>query len=252
MEKIIEGIETCLSLGELRRIFQVYIESKGFSHFTFVDVSRDQIADPVIVNTIPSRWDDDYRNNGFIDVDPCLPIAKRSNVPFTWTSVPLPERTGKRRPGALRVMEAARDFGFRNGLVVPLHYRDAAGVYYSSICTLFWSGRQLNFIRRLMSDRAEVHMVLLYWAQRVIDLSARDSRRRPSLGDRPVEVKLTDREMDVLKWAAAGKTGIETATILGISRETVEGYSRGAIGKLDAANKTHAVARALSLGLIVL
>ena len=63
-------------------------------------------------------------------------------------------------------------------------------------------------------------------------------------------VPLTAREKEVLAWAARGKTVADTAQILGISPETVEGFVKQALRKLDASNKTHGVAKSIALGLI--
>ncbi|MFY9288603.1 MAG: helix-turn-helix transcriptional regulator [Alphaproteobacteria bacterium] len=63
--------------------------------------------------------------------------------------------------------------------------------------------------------------------------------------------KLTGREAEILALTAHGKTRGEISTILSIKEETVKAYiERGRI-KLNAANKTHAVAIAITLNLIV-
>ncbi|MGX5805072.1 helix-turn-helix transcriptional regulator [Bradyrhizobium sp. Arg314] len=63
---------------------------------------------------------------------------------------------------------------------------------------------------------------------------------------------LTQRETDVLVWAAAGKTTWETAKILGIKETTAICYMRCACEKLLANNKTHAVAIAVCSRLVEL
>lgn len=63
---------------------------------------------------------------------------------------------------------------------------------------------------------------------------------------------LTDREKEVLKWQARGKTAWETAVILDISERTVRFHVDSIMQKLDAVNKSHAIAVALDLGIIVL
>jgi DNA-binding CsgD family transcriptional regulator len=62
--------------------------------------------------------------------------------------------------------------------------------------------------------------------------------------------RLTDRERDVLSWAGRGKTSAETADILKLSELTVDTHVRNAIAKLDARNKTQAVAKCVWMGLI--
>ncbi len=61
---------------------------------------------------------------------------------------------------------------------------------------------------------------------------------------------LSNRETDCLQWVAAGKTSIETGIILGLSPHTVNQYLTSAATKLVAVNRTHAVTKAVRLGLI--
>ncbi len=63
---------------------------------------------------------------------------------------------------------------------------------------------------------------------------------------------LTPRERETLLWAAAGKSASDTGDILGITERTVTAHIVSACQKLDAANKTQAVARALQYRLITL
>jgi DNA-binding CsgD family transcriptional regulator len=61
---------------------------------------------------------------------------------------------------------------------------------------------------------------------------------------------LTSRERQCLTWAARGKSEGEIAAILRRSRDTVHFHIRNAMLKLDARNRTHAVAIACTRGLI--
>jgi DNA-binding CsgD family transcriptional regulator len=74
----------------------------------------------------------------------------------------------------------------------------------------------------------------------------RDMRSAPKAG----RGLLTPRELDVLRWIARGKTAGETATILGIGKRTVDEHAASAVGKLGAANRTHAVVLAIQQGII--
>ncbi len=70
------------------------------------------------------------------------------------------------------------------------------------------------------------------------------SGRSPSI---PAD-KLTDRELEVLALAAKGWTNKEIAYRLKISDRTVQGHLANIFSKLQAASRTEAVMRALSLG----
>lgn len=61
---------------------------------------------------------------------------------------------------------------------------------------------------------------------------------------------LTRRQTEALCWLAEGKTFGQIAAIMGISSETARSHFRQARERLDAMNRSHAVAKALRLGLI--
>jgi DNA-binding NarL/FixJ family response regulator len=63
-------------------------------------------------------------------------------------------------------------------------------------------------------------------------------------------VHLTNRGKDVLTWVGRGKTSAEIAMILGLSERTVNFHCERATRRLDAVNRTQAVAKALAEGLI--
>lgn len=254
VEQPIASIERCESIESLKATLQRIIEDRGFMSFAFLDMSVPGIDDPLVIDTHPEAWTREYRSGGFVHVDPMLPVARRTNTPFDWDSVPLPKPTGRRKPGAIKTMEAARDHGFTNGLVIPFHYIDQLGRQYSSVCTFFWSDRPKRFVSMLRQERFALHVILLYWAQKAIDLSTK-ARHKPSrfldsAGLPMLRGSITDRERDVLSWAGRGKSQDDTAAILRLSTNTVETHVRNAIEKLGANNKTHAVAKAIYFGLI--
>jgi len=62
--------------------------------------------------------------------------------------------------------------------------------------------------------------------------------------------ELTDKELDLLRWADAGKSAWETGMILDFSEQTATYHLEAATRKLGCVNKVHAVAAAITLGLI--
>lgn len=63
---------------------------------------------------------------------------------------------------------------------------------------------------------------------------------------------LSRRESECLAWAAQGKTYTEIGMLVGISFGSVKSYLDSARYKLDAVNLPHAVALAITYGLIVM
>lgn len=64
------------------------------------------------------------------------------------------------------------------------------------------------------------------------------------------EYNLTHREIEILNWMKDGKTSWEISQILSISKRTVEFHVNNVVSKLDAMNRTHAVAIGLKHQLI--
>jgi LuxR family maltose regulon positive regulatory protein len=74
--------------------------------------------------------------------------------------------------------------------------------------------------------------------------------RRPGGAPPGLAEPLTDRELDVLRLLAAGKSNQRIAHDLVVALDTVKKHVTHILGKLGAANRTEAVARARQLGLI--
>jgi DNA-binding NarL/FixJ family response regulator len=66
----------------------------------------------------------------------------------------------------------------------------------------------------------------------------------------PQMIKLNDREAETLTWAARGKTSSEIATILGLSKRTVDFHIGNARDKLGVVTRTQAAVKAMAIGLI--
>ena len=61
---------------------------------------------------------------------------------------------------------------------------------------------------------------------------------------------LSAREKEILRWIHLGKSNFEIGTILGISPLTVKNHVQKILRKLNVRNRTHAVGRALELGIL--
>jgi DNA-binding NarL/FixJ family response regulator len=64
------------------------------------------------------------------------------------------------------------------------------------------------------------------------------------------DIRLSEREVETLTWAARGKTSAEIAQILGTTKRTVDFHIDNARGKLGVANRTEAVMKAAQSRLI--
>lgn len=255
LEEAVAAVECCPTHEALTDTLQRVVTAYGFASYCFIDVGKAHVDLPYYVGTTGPAWEREYQINGFVHVDECIRMARRTNKPFSWSNVPMPARLGRKKPGAIKTMEAAADHGFREGLVIPFHFVDEMGRMHSSVCTLMWKDRADDFFAVKSLAYQELHLILIYWMQRSIELREASHRGHGAFDIARARAdaltfNLTDRERDVLAWAARGKTMDETAEILVISADTVETHIRNAVDKLGAGNKTHAAIKALYLGLI--
>ncbi len=85
---------------------------------------------------------------------------------------------------------------------------------------------------------------------RACDPADATPRRRAAAAPPGLAEPLTDRELEVLRLLAAGKSNQRIAHDLVVALDTVKKHVTHVLGKLGAANRTEAVARARDLGLI--
>ena len=64
------------------------------------------------------------------------------------------------------------------------------------------------------------------------------------------DLRLSPRQTECLRLAAAGKTSLEIAATLGLSSRTVDQYVGEACERLKVRNRVQAVAKAFALGLL--
>lgn len=250
IETAIADIEAAGSIDALRTTLQRVCEEYGFAAFNFLDIGAPHVDKPFFIGTMTSEFASDYFGNSLIHFDPCITRARRHNLPFTWSDVSFPPYAGARKSGAELTAEIASDHGYRQGLIVPFRFADRLGRSYASLVVFFWRDRASEFDASVQARRNELHIIMLYWAQRAVDLLARAQSRTDFRPQESAGEALTDREREVLAWASRGKTSADTGDIIGVCEGTVNTHLRNALQKLGASNKPHGVARAIFLGLI--
>lgn len=250
IEETLSEIESANTFDELSSIMQKVAEQYDFCAYNFIDAGRPSVDEPFWSGTTGKNWESDYLSNGLVHVDPTLHLARKLNVPFYWGDIPIQSPRGP-KSGARLTMDAARDHGFNDGLVVPLHVVDPIGRRRSACLGFFWSVPKKLPPRKESKIIIELHTKSLYWMQKAIDLVSDAFRESGNvISNETSPDLLTDREKESLCWAGRGKTTPEVAEIFGVRENTAAGYMKNACHKLDASTKTHAVTKAIYLGLI--
>jgi LuxR family quorum sensing-dependent transcriptional regulator len=177
-------------------------------------------------------WSDVYFGTDFQKHDRMLPHMLRQTSPWLYwdvwgtpTSDPVAQELDRRAQARVR-----------SGLSIPLH---GPGLCFAGVNLGSDLGRD-DLERRDQETRAEVFLLAC---------TLHDHLRRRA-GGRPAASGLSERQRECLTWAARGKTAWETATILSISESSVRKHLAIAAQRLDARTSIHAVAVALSTGMI--
>lgn len=186
-----------------------------------------------LVPAWPEGWRKRYFDRDYLRIDPVANHVRRTTEPFLWREAPYRSDEA----GAARVMGEATEFGLSQGFCVPIHHLSGPG-----------GGVSFGADRLDLSDdaKAALHLVSIYAYQRAETLIREGGRSSPARK----APRLTAREVECLRWTAAGKTSWEASEILSTSQRTVEFHLKNAARKLDAVNRVQCVAEAMRQGII--
>nr|WP_246215790.1 LuxR family transcriptional regulator [Microvirga makkahensis] len=204
----------------------------GFENFIITGIPnpKERFEQAVLLKKWPAGWFETYAREDYVRVDPVIRLCRNTVQPFEWSEAPYDR---EREPRAAEVMDRATDFRMKDGFCLPIH-----GINGYEAC-FSMSGVDLDLSSR---TKPALHLMAMYAFERTRQLLNPLPCRGADL--------LTPREREALMWAAAGKSAADTGDILGITERTVTAHIASACQKLDATNKTQAVARAMQYKLI--
>jgi LuxR family transcriptional regulator, quorum-sensing system regulator BjaR1 len=183
----------------------------------------------VILEHWPRIWLARYFSRGYLHADPTIKRVQAGAPAFYWRDL----HETRDDPAAQRVMDEATDFGLRQGLTVSLQTLDGHAAGFSMAGSRIESHPRLKGMMTLVASYALGQCFGFDGAAGV------------------APVGLTNREIDVLRWLAEGKSDWDISQILSISEHTVDKYLRSTFAKLGATNRASAVAKAIRARVIV-
>lgn len=212
------------------RKIEVAARALGFEHCAYGLRAPLPISDPktFVLNNYPAPWQERYGSQNYLEIDPSVLHGRRTHAPLVWSN--------KAFRSTRQLWDEAQSFGLRVGWSQSNF--DAAGV--GGMLTLSRSCEAFSDAE--LADK----QVQMHWLVNVSHLAL--SRALVPRSERNT-LKLTGREVEILRWSAEGKTTSEVSDILMLSESTVKFHVKNASIKLQAPNKTSAVVRAAMLGL---
>lgn len=187
-----------------------------------------------VIKNFPNDWMQYYHQNSFEKIDPIVTYGVHQVTAFAWNDI---SKHVDLRPIQKKCLNLSEESGLFNGVTVPLrgpNYQIAGLSLASS------NKKDSCFYNQDLITAFCNHFYIAY---------KRLHEKQPI---NPYNIVLTDKEKEILVWAASGMNDDEIGKRLNMSKHTVNMRFRVIFEKLNANNRTLAVVKALTVGLVQL
>lgn len=177
----------------------------------------------------PQNWIDFYFSQAFYSVDPVLHLCHLPGKLWLWDDATAGDGQA--------VLAAARAYGIYHGV----SHSVAAPNRSTGILSFATSNPAFKTTLTTELELKLQYLSVLFLAvlTRLDDISMVS-----------VKLELSEREREILKWMAEGKTSAEISLILSISQHTVNFHQKNMQKRLNATNRTQIASYAAAIGLI--
>ncbi len=232
LESILEALEQANGLDGLQAASEALRDHYGVAHIVYhwVDSAGDQYG----CGTYSDAWRERYLEQNYLRVDPVILGCFQRFHPVDWKRLDWSSK-------AARAFQAeAIAYGVGNqGFSVPI--RGPNGQF--ALFTVSHSCDDDTWANWTETHRRDLILIAHDFNETALEL---EPDRTPEQSQ-----ALSPREVDAMTLLAMGYSRAQVADTLSISEHTLRVYIESARFKLGAQNTTHAVARAMSRGLIV-
>ncbi|MEY8883053.1 autoinducer binding domain-containing protein [Donghicola sp. XS_ASV15] len=187
-----------------------------------------------VYGTFPQEWIEGFFANGLDRHDPIVLACFNRYLPIDWQDLDWSSRQ------AQMIYQFALEHGLGpNGYTVPI--RGPRGQYAAlSLCA---GGSAADWREKWEGEMSNLMTICQFLNARILEID-------PTLCSEPRKA-LSPREVDAMSFLARGMSRAQIAVKLDISEHTLRAYIESARRKLDATNTTHAVAKAIAHGFIL-
>lgn len=232
METSLEKLEQSDTLDVLQIVIEEFCHLFAVDHMIYhwVDSAGDQYG----CGTYSDAWRDRYIEQNYLRIDPVVIGCYQRFHPVDWKRLDWSSK-------AARVFQSeALEYGVGNqGFTVPI--RGPNGQF--ALFTVSHTCDDATWARFTETHRRALILIAHAFNQKALEFEP-DRQPEQARG-------LSPREVDSMTLLAMGYSRAQVAETLSISEHTLRVYIESARFKLGAMNTTHAVARAMSRGLIV-
>ncbi|KUF09393.1 helix-turn-helix transcriptional regulator [Pseudoponticoccus marisrubri] len=232
LDGLLERLECAEGLEDLQIAIEDLRDSYGVDHMVYhwVSSSGEQYG----CGTYPLDWINRYVEKGYLRIDPVVSGCYQRFHPVDW------KRLDWSSKAARAFLQDAIGHGVGNqGFSIPI--RGPNGQF--ALFTLSTTCSDAEWEEFTETNRRDLILLAHYFNQKALEFE-------PGRAPDPAQ-PLSPREIEAMTLLAIGYNRAQAADTLSISEHTLRVYVESARFKLGALNTTHAVARALSRGLIV-
>ncbi|WP_428928772.1 helix-turn-helix transcriptional regulator [Marinibacterium sp. SX1] len=232
LNTILEALDATNELDGLQKATEAIQGHYRINHVVYhwVDSAGDQYG----CGTYSDAWRQRYLQQNYIRVDPVIIGCYKRFHPVDWKRL---DWSGK---AARAFLQEAQAYGVGNqGFSVPI--RGPNGQF--ALFTVSHDCDDDEWAAFTEANSRDLILIAHYFNRKALEF---EPTRQPEAAQ-----TLSPREIDAMTLLAMGYSRAQTADALTISEHTLRVYIESARFKLGAMNTTHAVARALARGLIV-
>ncbi len=227
---------TAMSIDEITELCRFHCHQLGFDAFIYALRIPTCFSEArvIVINGYPAPWIDRYWEHGYHASDPVIAHCKQCITPVKWHDLMIDKHSLSEQ-----VMAEAAELGLKAGISMPVHSpHGVLGV--------------LSFA--INSNNPTVNNKLTQYALPYLPLLAGSIHeavlRVSNLTNKDSKLLLTAREVECIRWAAAGKTSGEIAQLLNLSERTINFHLNNTMIKLEVNSRQHAAVKAALQGLI--
>lgn len=217
--------------AEITRLLEQQTSKMGFAFYALyirhpVPFTRPKIF---VFSNYPKKWVKTWQKENFAEIDPVIRYCQMPGTLLLWNDPIVKE--GK------KVFDAAREYGIRSGFSYSMIVKNRAIGILSMA-----SGKSFEKID--LSPEKQLKLQFLS------DLALEALQRVKDISMSVMNMELSRRELEILKWTAEGKTSAEISLILSISENTVNFHQKKMQKRFNAPNKIQVASYAAATGLL--
>jgi LuxR family quorum-sensing transcriptional regulator LasR len=209
----------------------------GFEYCLYGTIphAKSALSTAWVRSSFPAPWLERYFGRGYVAFDYKVVHCMNNTIPLLWS----PEAFAG--PEQRRVYQEGCAFGLRAGISVPAHGPEGT---YGQMCLSHDTEPDAAFQQHILGLLPEILLLR--------DVVSQSAKRFAFPLNQEKARKLTTREEECLRWAAAGKSSKSIAQVLGCAEPTVNFHLTNARKKLGAPTRQAAIAAAIQSGLILI